>query len=1288
MNMPRENETSAETLTRQVLPSSVLHGERLAGEALDPQVTVNTRVSSATLNARQWDRKTLDRAFRAARPVAENTLRLQGRVFSRNDVRILTRSYLSSYVRQYGVILPPGTTLGGSALESVAADVCGALDAPLMMLMPPQVQLASKLASAGNKKAKGWLSRFFGRSKPTAPAPAPIVVPVVIPGAAPATPPSEAAVAAPPAALPDTNVVVEKAVDTAGSGDSLGAWLHALNPFYWLKSKEERGLIDKERQAWIENAELQKKLAKRTETLTQATKAQEAQAAVQAAKARSAELEAQLKSIETQLSGSMMGRSEILGAEKAPEDLESPVDAEDAEPVLKRVQKARALNASNSKDLGAIGKKISAGGPLTPKDTAQVMQYLARNERLHDFRKSLVSGENYKANPSKNAIQRQVVLGAMKAMTPTEQQMVAKMVAMAKAGNPNAQLALAKLQKQGYATTLGSDMGWGITDAFKFAFKPITEPAKYLWKGTKWVGRKMGIGKGGGASPEQIRLQRLQASKKRMEASAARARAADAETAAEQRVQEQLAAAADAEADAADAEANAREARMLSAEAQFAPATTPAAADDAADQSGHDEAGKVEITKLPPTPTTADKLKAARRAVIAKKNPRAAAILAASEQDTPAGKKLRASMELYAKAKRGGRREKVAVAVMAKKARRGDKQAQADIRALKAAQLAYKAERSAGRRVAIAAAKRSANLKGIAVQKRFEVAMSEKLIRHTRKKQLAKVARIERKAAAGDKKSQAVIKRVVAKAKAGDKNALVAARAFKLAQVARKTTPTRAERKKMRAAHKIAIRVRKGNRKALAQVRVINAAAKAGNINAKKAQKRLQVAAATELALTTGAITLPAAMALSVDAKKKHAKKQRQCNLHIASVKSKVAKGTASREEAQAAASEAASLGDTETARQLAAKAVELPSAQDNLRRVATGAAAAAAGNPDWQAKVAKAQAAAETGDPSGVAAMGQLTAVKALDQVRQGKGLDPEMKTAVADLEHAQQGNEEAKEKIALMQKQSATGDASAVKYMVYATGATVVARSLANNPAAKEEWLQKAGVAPQDTTNEEVVTERGAVLPPMATTLPDLPLAPIRGVLGLLKESVKALVLATRDPFANHREGLDSLSRKRAVDGAAGEEKCECPVAKKPVKKTAKKPPDEEYEVHGGQTLPAKKSPFSEPDTSKPSPFASAQDKTLPAKKSPFTEPDTRKPSPFASSQGDDPHAKIIEATKARLTPVKAAADKGDKEATRKWLTAVANYRSMKKSSDKGDAKAKDVVAILEATGLFKGQ
>ena len=164
-------------------------------------------------------------------------------------------------------------------------------------------------------------------------------------------------------------------------------------------------------------------------------------------------------------------------------------------------------------------------------------------------------------------------------------------------------------------------MGWGISDAFNLALKPITVPAKYLWKGTKKVGRALGITHAD-ANPEQVRMSRVRAAVNRQKAAQARARAADAQSEAEYRAQQAFAAAADAEADAADAEATAKEAAMQTAESEFMPGQTDA---DATDSSGRTAPVITQLpdTPVPPTPT-AVKLKAQRRALVAKKNPLAA----------------------------------------------------------------------------------------------------------------------------------------------------------------------------------------------------------------------------------------------------------------------------------------------------------------------------------------------------------------------------------------------------------------------------------------------------------------------------------------------------------------------------------------------------------------------------------------------------------------------------------------------------------------------------------------
>ena len=72
----------------------------------------------------------------------------------------------------------------------------------------------------------------------------------------------------------------------------------------------------------------------------------------------------------------------------------------------------------------------------------------------------------------------------------------------------------------------------------------------------------------------------------------------------------------------------------------------------------------------------------------------------------------------------------------------------------------------------------------------------------------------------------------------------------------------------------------------------------------------------------------------------------------------------------------------------------------------------------------------------------------------------------------------------------------------------------------------------------------------------------------------------------------------------------------------------------------------------------------------------------------QGDDksPDPKLVDLTKRRLGDIKAAADKGDAGAKMKWSVSNTNYTNKKALAAKGDPKATAIVAVLEATGLFK--
>jgi len=1176
-----QNQTrSGAELAREValgsLPAEILSaGDAPAKPAyvLDVQAAVDKAVSQATGSQRMWNRKTLHKACKAARPAVEQGMRQAGKAFTHDELRAAIRMRVKAYVDRYAVALPPDTVLGNTQLEAVAADICGALAMPWTAFMPPQVQLAMAASKAGKPQAVSWLKRFFAK-KAAAPVP-------------PAAPSEQAAPA--PAATTPASAAPSAATGSSDSlGDEdLGAWMHKMNPLYWLKSAQERKFIDAEKQAWIDNAYNVKQQQKKEQVMAQAQKALQAKQASATAYQRTAELEAQLKSIESQISGAIgpaeiMGRAEIVGQDdtklmKLEDPFAAKIPEEAAAPVLKKIQKARQLNEANRQDLEVICTKLRSGEGLTPDETSKLLIMLARNEQLHTFRKAVVSGDLYASNPARAQIQRLAVLGAVKSLTPAEQQQLAHLVKLAKTGNPRAAKALEVLRAQGYAT-----MGSIISDTFKWATKPITVPAKYLWKGTKWTGKKLGIIKGGKASAEQIRLNRLKAAQKRRLAAQARARAADAESDAEYRAQQAVAAAADAEADAADAEATAKEAQMMTAEAEYLPGQTQEAAEPAADESGLPPAAppsaavlnapyafrgvKPIVTKLPDSPSPeVEKVKAVKKALVAKKNPRAAKILAKSEENSPGGMKLRASMKLYAGAKLNPKGpEAKAIRTMAAKAKRGDKQALADIHAVKLAQVAVKADQKAGRQTAALYAADARKKKVAAVQKKAEIAAADVLIRRSRTHQLAQLAKIERKAAAGDPKAKAFVKNVVVKAKQGDPKAKKVASGLVLAKHVRTVAPTRRERKNLCDAHKLVTKVAKGDRKAIAQARVIRAAAAHGNPNAIRAKRRLQTAAAVHQTIATGVIVMPAAIVTA----ERQGKKRKANQQKIQVAETKLAKGTASREELQAGAKAAADNGDKAKAGELLAASAAAPSKAETLKKTSAVLAAASNDNPKAQASMEKAKTLASQGDPLGMEAMGNVVAVKNLDQISKGKPMDPEMASAVKLTHAASEGDQAAAEQLKVTVEKAKAGDGAAIKATVVAAGAVAVAKSLANNPAARDEWLAKAGVK-TDEAVEKMDTDLSPhpVGPHPLSSLGRDELPPIRGLWQLVTESLRALALATSDPVANYRQGVAARATSRRLltaSTATGDDDDDEPEPPKPGKKTKKKDPEAKYRVH----------------------------------------------------------------------------------------------------------------------------
>lgn len=437
------------------------------------------------------------------------------------------------------------------------------------------------------------------------------------------------------------------------SGDGSGAWLHKLNPMYWFKSSREKKLIDVERAGWIQNAKLQKDLAKKRAVLEQAEKAKSATLAVEQAKAQAAATEAQLAEIEKSLPTATAG-DDVLGHEKPTEVSEVVASAlrkagkyeralalsakvrrgetltkpelKEAQAIARTVGRLRVVHGDllspassaalaklhgelsgaclrggvelarrQNEAVGRLADKLSgylkSGKPLTERAERAVGATCRNTARLQRYVRAHTSGKIYAGLDDSGAMKKAAVASAAKAaMTDAEKKMLASIVSLAKAGNPRAAEALKKLRASG--SIVGGDfVGFSIKNAFKFVTKPIWYPAQKLGQGLKWIGKKAGIvSKGSPTSPEQVRLNMMRAAAKRRLAAAARARAADAHTEAEIRAQEALASAADAEADADEAEAAAKQAAMLTREVEVDPSAALAAPDE--ESSGDDVLGR------------------------------------------------------------------------------------------------------------------------------------------------------------------------------------------------------------------------------------------------------------------------------------------------------------------------------------------------------------------------------------------------------------------------------------------------------------------------------------------------------------------------------------------------------------------------------------------------------------------------------------------------------------------------------------------------------------------------
>ena len=227
-------------------------------------------------------------------------------------------------------------------------------------------------------------------------------------------------------------------------------------------------------------------------------------------------------------------------------------------------------------------------------------------------------------------------------------------------------------------------------------------------------------------------------------------------------------------------------------------------------------------------------------------------IVQKASEKSPTGTKIRAGAALYVKAKKGHPQSRKAIKIMAIKAKKGDPQAIRDLNAVKAGRIAVRARARAKKHQLVVQKRAARKARVISSQRKIENRMGDRLARMSRKHELKKLAKVERKAAKGDPKARAFVAKRVAAAKQGDKKAKAQVRAMQLGRATRKQVTSRQEAKRMRAATRMASRLRKNNPKAIRQHAILKAAADRGNPNAKRAMERLALGGALVATVATG----------------------------------------------------------------------------------------------------------------------------------------------------------------------------------------------------------------------------------------------------------------------------------------------------------------------------------------------------------------------------------------------------------------------------------------------------
>lgn len=1006
-----------------------------------------------------------------------------------------------------------------------------------------------------------------------------------------------------------TEILGEYSTEILGDDES-GQWLHKLNPSYWFKSSAEQNMITADKRWGKANVKAQEDLVQRNKEVAAAEKAAATANAARAAQATAAEAEAKYKQLAEDVAGAFVGADEPAKDEQA----KKLVLIDDARKVAKKT-KNRA---------GDIAMKIEAGERISPEELQKLrgcLKMCKKLRSLHDqlhaeTKASSTSTSGYRGAdfieptaPSSSFLgddesgdfvggfgqKKWVAMVSIAATQPPamlaryQKQHGIKLTASQTKHLSNMKaLTQRKMGKQlkvaGYPveTMSGAQIGslWsGFKKVASIAALPIAGATYLAYKGAQatgkaalWAGRKItGRSTSSAPSAAQAQASRMNAIRARRLAALKRQQAASAAT-----VQARNEAAAAA--DAAQAEAAASEAEAQAQEAAAQADAPPVPPEDVYDESEGDFVGAFVGDFVGRGDFVGSAFVGAGEFVggwvEGIEDPKAKKIVKTAATNTPAGKKIRAGATLVRSARAGNPKAKKAIVSVEAKAKTGHPQAKRDLNAIKAGNVALKTKAKAQKKVIAKKAAVARNKRGIATRKKMEAMVANKLARGTRRRQLVKIAKVEKKAAAGNPKAKAAIAKTVAKAKTGDKKAITTVNALQLVRNTRLAAKNPREKKNMKQAGALVKKGLGGNKKAIKKIRVLQAAANAGQPNAKRAVAKLKTAAALEKAVATGRVG-PQPKVLSPAAVAR-AKKVKAARLQ------KIAVSTSStREDNVAAARAAAAAGDKEGAAALMMRARERPSATTDLKNTATVAAAAQKNDPEAQDRVTRVLTKAEDGNPEAVRQAGNLAAVQTLEGIKNGRGMPPQMAEATSIVQRAQAGDPEAQRTIERAGTAAENGDKKGVTAAIALAGGAALLAATATRPAARAQLVDEAkkaqgiklqpaevqsrsaefgelyakvqnGTATRDEAERarqlamalskpNLAAEISALMPPFdredpRTSLPDMPMAPILGIGDLIRESLKALTLSTRNPFQNYREGVQSRGAASMTPPMAG--------------------------------------------------------------------------------------------------------------------------------------------------------